>query len=184
MFTELLNRLRYLVRRSRFDAELDTELQFHIQTRADELQAEGLTHEAGMAQARREFGPSARALEEVRCVWQFRRLEDLAGDLRYAARAFRRSPAFAATAIASLALGIGANTIVFSIASEVLFSRPSVRDPQSLVALRVGGNSSAPMDIYRFLQNAHIFEGLAGDSEESQTTWRDGEVTSRLFAIQ
>jgi hypothetical protein len=103
MFTEWLNRLLYLVRRSRFDVELDRELQFHLETRADELEAEGLGREAAMARARREFGPHARTREEVRSAWQFRVLEDLAGDIRYAARAFRRNPAFAATAIVCLA---------------------------------------------------------------------------------
>jgi hypothetical protein len=184
MFTEWLNRLRHLVRRSRFNVELDREFQFHLEARADELEAEGLGRTAAMARARREFGSAAHACEEVRSAWQFRWLEDLAGDLRYAGRAIRRNPAFAATAIACLALGIGANTTVFSIATEVLFSQPSVRDPQSLTAVRVGGNSSAPMDLFRFLRDTHIFPGLAGENEESQTNWRNGEVTSRLFAIQ
>ena len=184
MFTELLNRLRYLARRSRFDSDLDTELQFHLEARADELEAEGLPRAAALARARREFGPAARASEEVRSAWQFRPLEDLAADLRYAARALRRNPAFAATAIACLALGIGANTTVFSIANEILFSRPSVPNPQSLAALRIGGNSSAPLDLFRFLHDARLFDGLAGESEESQTNWRHGDLTSRLFAIQ
>jgi hypothetical protein len=69
MFTELLNRLRYLARRSRFDSDLDTELQFHLEARADELEAEGLPRAAALARARREFGPSARAREEVRSAW-------------------------------------------------------------------------------------------------------------------
>ena len=150
MLPDLLNHLRYLLRRCRFDDELDAEVRFHLETRADELEAKGLMRAAALAQARREFGSTARALEDTRSAWQFRWLEDLASDLRYAARSFRRNPAFALTATACLALGVGVNTTIFSLATEVLFSQPSVRDPQSLAAIRVGGNSHAPMNVYRF----------------------------------
>jgi predicted permease len=184
MLTELLNRLRYLLSRSRFDSELNDELRFHLEARTADLQAEGLSPAAARVQARREFGSSTRALEETRAAWQFRWLEDLASDLRYAARSFRRNPAFAATAVVCLALGIGVNTTIFSIANEVLFSRPSVRDPQTLAALRVGGNSAVQMDIYRFLRNAAIFDGLIGEHEEGEINWRDGAVTSRLFPMR
>src|SRR5206468_3142457 len=104
MITEFLQRLSYLIRRRRFDDDLDAELQFHLESRADELEAGGLTRTAALAQARREFGPRARATEDTRSAWQFRRLEDLAADLHYAARGLRRNPAFALTAVACLAL--------------------------------------------------------------------------------
>ena len=184
MITEVLNRLRYLVRGSRLDAEFEQELRFHLETRAAELQSQGLTAAAALGQARREFGSPARAHEEVRSAWQFRWLEDLASDLRYAGRSFGRNPAFAATAVTCLALGIGVNTTIFSIANEVLFSRPSVRDPQTLAAIRVGGNSAVQMDIYRFFRDARIFDGLIGEHEEGEINWRDGEVTSRLFPMR
>ena len=183
MLPELLRRLSYLFRRSRFDSELDAELQFHLETRAAELEAAGLTPAAARAQARREFGSAARAREETRSAWQFRWLEDLATDLRYAARSFRRNPAFAATAIGCLALGIGVNTVIFSIATELLFSRPSVRDPQTLLTMQVGGSSAAPQDVYRFLRDAHIFDDLAGEQEEGEVNWRQGAVTARLFPV-
>lgn len=184
MLTELFNRVRYLFQRSRFEAELDDELRFHLESRAAELEAEGLTPAAALAQARREFGSAARAMEDTRSAWRFRWIEELAADLRYAARGFRRNPGFAFTAVACLALGIGANTTVFSITTEVLFSRPSVRDAESVAAIRVGGNSNAPMNVYRFLRDARIFDGLAGENEESETNWREGQVASRLFAVQ
>src|SRR5689334_5991602 len=114
----LLRRLWYLGRRNRFDAELDAEIEFHIQSRTEELEEAGMTHAGAMAQARREFGPGARMREESRGAWQLRWLEDLLADLRYAGRSFRRNPGFALTAAACLMLGIGANTTMFSIASE------------------------------------------------------------------
>ena len=184
MWKEILRRIRYLGRRPRFEAELEDEIRFHLEARADELERAGMERRATLAQARRELGPSARIAEEARAAWQFRWLEDLFSDLRYAARAFRRNPAFALTAIACLALGIGANTTIFSIATEALFSQPSVRDPQTLLHLRIGGNSHSPLREYRFLRDARIFDGLAGENEESEVNWRHGNGTDRLFAVR
>jgi predicted permease len=184
MLTEIFRRLAYLLRRERFDHELDTELQFHLDSRADELEAGGMTRKSALAQARREFGSSARMQEETRSAWQFRPMEDLASDLRYAARGFRRNPAFAATAIACLALAIGANTTIFSVATEVLFSRPSVRDASSLLSLRVGGGSHANQADWRQLRDARIFDDLGGENEESETNWRHGDVAERLYAVR
>ena len=184
MLTDLLNRFGYLFRRSRFESDLDAELKFHLESRAAELEGEGLSPAAARVQARREFGPTARTREESRSPWQFRHVEELGADLRYACRSFRRNPAFALSAVACLALGIGANTAIFSIANEVLFSRPSLRDPQSVVAIRVGGNSHAPMNVYRFLRDARIFDVLAGENEQTEKNWRQGDVTTRLFAVR
>ena len=104
--------------------------------------------------------------------------------LSYAGRALRRNPGFAAAAIVSLALGIGANTIIFSLTMEFLFSEPSARDPARLAAIRVGGNSHARMRQDRFLHDAHIFPGLAGSNEEAQSNWRLGDQTYRLHTMR
>jgi len=184
MLTELWNRLTYLFRRNRFETELDAELQFHLESRADELYAAGMSRREARAQARRELGSAAHIQEETRSAWQFRWLEDLHADLRYAVRGLRRNPAFAATAIACLALAIGANTTIFSLTTEVLFSQPSVRDADSLVSIRVGGSSHATQAAWRFLYGAKIFDGIAGENEESETNWRHGDVSERLFVVR
>src|ERR1035437_2962692 len=180
LWKEIGNRLAWLFRRSRFDRELEDEIGFHIQARADELEQAGLTGAEAQRQARREFGPTLRSREETRSAWQVRWLEDLGSDLRYAARALRRDLALALAAVGSLALGIGANTTIFSVAREALFSQPSCRDPQSLVQISVSGNSWIPMSQYRLLEDAHAFDGLAGMNIQMVVNWRDGNRSYRL----
>jgi predicted permease len=177
-------RLTHLGRASRFDRELDEEIALHIEMRADELQQEGMAREDALARARREFGSSLRVKEETRAAWQFRWLEETLSDLSYAARALRRNPGFAAAGILSLALGIGANTTIFSLTMEFLFSEPSSRNPETLAAMRIGGNSHAHMRHYRFLRDARIFPGLAGSNEEAESNWRHGDETYRLHAMR
>src|ERR1035438_6038443 len=141
---ELARRLIYLRRRKNLDGALEQEAQFHIESRADELVLAGLGRAKAMAQARREFGPRARMREESRVAWQMQWLEDLLSDLRYAFRALSRSPGFALAAIFSLALGIGANTTIFSLTMEFLFSLPSARQPETLISIQFAGNSHSP----------------------------------------
>jgi predicted permease len=184
LWDEIGRRLGYLGRRSRFERELEDEVRFHVEARADELEQEGLPRDAALLAARREFGSSLRAREETRTAWQFRWIEDLGSDLRYAARAFRRSPSFALTAICCLALGIGANTTIFSVAMEALFSRPSCRDPRSLAQISIGGTDWIPMEQYRFLRDAGIFDGVGGINIQMVTHWRDGDTSYKLAATR
>src|ERR1700689_2813148 len=95
---EILRRARYLGRRSQFDQELDDEVQFHIETRAEELEKTGVPSDAAREQARREFGPRARMSEDTRRAWQFPWLEDLWRDLGYPVRASAKRPGFTAIA--------------------------------------------------------------------------------------
>lgn len=180
LWRDYMRRLAYLGRRSRFDQEPRDEIQFHIETRSFELEQEGLPHAEARAKALREFGSTLHAREETHSVWQVRWLEDLWGDLHYAARAFRRNPSFAFTAICCLALAIGANTTMFSVAMEVFFSEPSCRDPQSLVQVQIGGGSFCPAEQYRFLRDAHVFDGLAGMNIGEVINLRDSDGSSRL----
>ncbi|PYQ20566.1 MAG: hypothetical protein DMF79_10080, partial [Acidobacteria bacterium] len=161
-------RLTHFLRASTFDRELDEEIALHIELRADELQQDGMTRGEAMARARREFGSPLRVKEETRAAWEFRWLEEMLSDLSYAGRALRRDPGFAAAGIVSLALGIGANTTIFSLTMEFLFSEPSCRNPGTLAAMSIGGNSHAHMRHYRFLRDARIFDGLAGSNEEAE----------------
>jgi hypothetical protein len=124
--SEWINRLRYAGRRARFDYELDDEIRFHVETRTAELERSGFSPNDALAQARREFGSVTRMREDSRSAWQFAWLEDLAADLRYAFRAFRRNPGFTLTAVTRrtreigirVALGSGSGKILAMVARE------------------------------------------------------------------
>ena len=179
---EVYLRLRWLAGRSRFQSELADEMQFHIETRADELESTGVPRTEALRRARCEFGSRLKAAEDTSGAWQMQWLEDLASDLRYAARAFRRNPNFAVTAICCLALGIGANTAIFNITTSFLFSQPSCRDSASLIAIWEGGNSAVALSDFQFLHDAYPFAGTAGISVEREVNWRDGDRTNRFYA--
>src|SRR5689334_12597610 len=160
---EWINRLRYFGRRKPFDAELDNEVRFHLESRVAELEASGMNRGDALSQAHREFGPVARAAEDSRAAWQFRWFEELLADLRYAMRAFLRSPIFTLTAVLSLALGIGANTAIFSLIDKVLLKMLPVHEPQQLVEYRLGGDTTFTREQYTRLSEAsQFFDGVLG----------------------
>jgi predicted permease len=137
---ELWKRIVELFRRTRLDRELDDEVSFHLSLMEEELRAKGMSAQEARAAARREFGGVAHAKEAYRAERGMPRIESLAKDARYALRGLRRNPGFAAAAILSLALGIGANTAVFSLFHAVMLRSLPVAHPEQLVNLyRTGG---------------------------------------------
>jgi macrolide transport system ATP-binding/permease protein len=163
LWQELGRRVAFLTRQFAFERELDAEIQFHIDTRADELAATGMTRSDALSQARREFGSSARVREATRAAWQFRWLEGVFADLRYAFRGFRRTPAFTLTAIVSLAAGIGANSAIFAALDAVLWKPLPVADPHSLVRFSPG---ALPLAYVDQLRRSGIFADLITTAED------------------
>jgi hypothetical protein len=150
----LRKRLRALVYRSKQQNELLDETALHFEQLVREHRESGMTeHEAHLA-AQRDFGNQALTLESTRNTWGWSWLEDAAKDLAYGLRLLRKSPGFALTAITSLALGIGANTAIFSLVKQVILDLLPVRDPQSLVRITRGTleNPSLPSFSYPFLK--------------------------------
>jgi predicted permease len=127
-------RLKALGRRRQLDRDLQDELDFHLAMREARSQSQGAqdVHSA----ARRHFGNAARFKEACRELWTFRTVESFLQDLRYGARILRKNSAFTTVAVVTLALGIGANTAIFSLVYQVLLQRLVVQHPEELVILR------------------------------------------------
>ncbi|MDP3001050.1 MAG: ABC transporter permease [Bryobacterales bacterium] len=122
--TALRLRLRALVRRRRLEQDLEDEIAFHLAMKTEKLGAADL--------ARRQFGNATRFRETCRELWSLGRLEILWQDVRYSARLLRRSPVFTVVAVLSLALGIGANTTIFSLLNGVMLRSLPVPNPHEL----------------------------------------------------
>ena len=125
------------------DEDLDKELQFHIDSRIADLIAEGLTPEEARRRTRLEFGGVIQTKEAVRDQHLWSIVDGLLQDLRLAFRTLRATPIVTAVAILSLALGIGANTAIFSLVNSLMLRALPVKDPARLVLVK--GRESATL---------------------------------------
>jgi macrolide transport system ATP-binding/permease protein len=164
--SSFFRKLRWLLQRSGREAELRQELQFHLDEDAAERRQDGLSGDAARRAASRELGNRTLVEENTRAVWGWVFLEQLIQDLRYAARTMRHNAGFSVLALLSLALGIGANTVIYSFMDSLFLRTLPVGHPESLVVLnwhsqgRVGGGAN------------HVMHGMDG------STWKDDNGTS------
>ena len=130
-----MRKLWNLLHPQRMERELERELRYHLDRRVADLKESGLSDPQARRQAALELGGLTQVQEQVRDAWVWCWLRDLLHDLRFARRVLSAHPVFTATAVLSLALGIGANTAIFSFMDSILLKSLPVSDPQSLVRL-------------------------------------------------
>ncbi len=166
MLSDLLFRLRALLRSKAVEAELDEELRCHIDLQADEYMNSGLPREEAYRRARLLFGGLDKTKEQCRDARGLRLFESLARDVRYGYRMLRKSPAFTAVSLLTLAIGIGANSAIFSAVNALLIN--PYRFPESHRIVRVdarhisGKNQGAGYrDYLDWRQQNNVFEEMA-----------------------
>jgi predicted permease len=142
-------RFRAIFKRGAVEAELDEELRFHLEEQIAALIANGHTPDAARTLALRAFGGVEWRKEQCRDTRRVGRIEELANDLRYSLRTLARSRGLTATAVISLALGIGASTTIFGVVNALMLRLLPVRDPDRLVMFRRDAPVPAP-DVWRY----------------------------------
>lgn len=161
-------RLRSIFRRNRVEQELDEELRFHLDQRSEQNLARGMDAREARRQASLALDGLERCKEECRDTRHLSLVDDLVKDLAYAARTLRKAPAFAIAAVLTIALGIGANTALFSVFKDFLIRPLPFRDPGRLVTVtqfnptqveKLTGYASPPNYLDWKAQN-HVFEDM------------------------
>jgi putative ABC transport system permease protein len=194
----LLARLRYLVRRRQLEADLAEEMESHRSMVQERLQQAGVSADEAARESRRTLGNVTLAREEAREMWMWPSLERFWQDVRFGARMLLKQPTFAATAIATLAIGIGATTTMVSVVNGELWRPLPFHDPGKLVSINSlpAGPSSFDLvssaELERWQRAARSLEAVAASGAGGNRVLRSGkvpesirtlEVTSNFFAV-
>ena len=164
----MLRRLKYWIESARRSEGLREEMELHLAEKAAELQEDGMTPDRARAEARRRFGNVGLKHEASREVWMIRFWQELVQDVRYGWRTMAANKTFSAMAILSLALGIGANTAIYSFMDSLLLRSLPVSNPESLAVLNWRAPSGSGRD--------SVIHGQNG------STWSDGP-SARMSGI-
>jgi len=202
MFAEWLNnlrlRLKTLFRRRQLDRDMEDEVAFHLAASEKRNREAGMDADEARYASRRRFGNVTRARERSFEMWTFHLLEALYQDLRHALRILRNKPAFTAVAILTVAVGIGANSAVFSVVNTVLLKRLPYPHEQRLVMIwetkeRDGRdhNVVAPANFLYWQDHNTVFEQIAAFFDDTSTLTGEGEpeeipsqgISTNLFSL-
>jgi len=176
-------KLRWLARRRDKEAELREELQFHLDQEAEERQEDGVAENEARLASHRGLGNVVRVAEQTRAEWGWTRLEQIARDAGYGLRQIRRNPGFSAIAIATLALGIGGITAMFSAVYAVLIRPLPYPEADRLVMIWLdmgekdirSRHNATPAEWIEWRRLNTVFSDLAASDPEDVTLSDDGE---------
>jgi putative ABC transport system permease protein len=180
LFSSFRSRVSAVLHRSRMEREMDEELRAHIESRARDLERSGLACGEALRRARLEFGGYQRFKEECREATGTHFIETFLQDVRFGFRVLRKSPGFTAVAVLTLALGIGANTAIFTIVDAVLVRPLPYKNPDQLAMLwetepeLPKAPATAP-DYQDWKTMAHSFQSLAAGTEATFNLTGAGE---------
>ena len=181
---KLRRRARLLLDRNAVEREMADEMRFHLEMEADELARFGANPEEAATIARRRFGGVARFQDDAREARGGWWLEELRQDARYALRVLGRGRAFVVIAVLTLALGVGANTAIFSVVRGVLLRSLPYPAPERLVAVQsvIRGSVAAvsPPDFFDWRSEARSFAGISA-YYVGTTNLTGGREPERLF---
>ena len=179
----LWHRLRALLLRRRVDTALSSEIALHLDEAAREYEAGGLSRDEARLAARRDFGSVAVIEEQCRDTRRVAIAQSLAQDLRYGLRALLAQPLVVLAATASIGAGAGATAFVVNLASQLLFARPSARDVDALVDIRLDSNSHVSYIDWKALDEAGVLDGIAGYHIEGSANIRQGDRTDAVVPM-
>ena len=165
-------RLRSLFRPSRVEHDLARELQAHLDEEIESNVSDGMTRTEARQAALKSFGAVTSVEELCRDTRRVRRLENLGRDFRLAIRGLVRQPGLLVTAATSIALGVGANLTIFSVANSFLLAVPTADQPQQLVHIRMNNGSHVSYPAWQQLEASGALASVAGYDFEGTVNWR------------
>jgi predicted permease len=189
--------LKRLFSRPRLYGDLSEEIQEHLEEKIEELVARGMPRKEAAAAARREFGNVTLTEEESRAVWRWATMEDFFMDVRFGARMLRKNPGFTAIAVFTLALGIAANTTIFSTVNGWMLRPPNIKDPGKVVMIfstnpaKGRGWDQNPVSVLDFVawrEQSHAFDDMVASQRsdfaltgEGEPEWLEGMRVSASY---
>ncbi len=160
ILVELARRVAHLFRRNA-GSDLEEEMRFHLDMKAQSYREAGMNERLAADAAKKQVGNTLKLVEESRAAWGWSTIESCWQDIRYTLRGLRKSPSFASVAIVSLALGIGANTIVFSVLNALILRDLPIKDPQQVFSLNQRGKPNQSFPNYLDIRDRNsVFESL------------------------